>query len=673
MGDDLRENWPSNMGERFAWGDRAQQRVHNWEREFNNQLAANRGDVGMATGMTNSLMGYEHREPTPANMAGHFQPDRQVHFPSQEASGIYSVSGTNQSGFVRQRGPGSQAGRDSQSAPVNQAAPVRQRRNIGNLEDSAPRGAPLSSSERSEQEQYLRRVEGVNPVDQFGNLANVRYDSPNQGRSREPIEGSSAGRPAPLERRNAGPRADTPYDLDEGSSAGRPAPLQRRNALPRANAPYEGSSAAGGGGPNPVSSSYSDRNADMERQILEQQRRNVDLASQFKQESDYARQELIKSNRERTAAVLGPLAEYRHRMNYESNFWNIIERDNFKFLVESEFWKRGKTYQELKYDYQYLWPHENGRQENFEYRIPNNRRDDDIETKEDYAVRVEDAVRHFLPRTSDNLNDEGGKLYRSIWARVKAAQDYANYYRNRYSSEYPTIHEQSDGPYFPVFARYRDAALRRTFSSIGRSLNKIGWAGTRMRLKIQDKIQPVKDAAYRKIQEHPYLTASASVATIYLFRMAVPKILMYLCILMIINKKLGFLGGNSKKTKRKHTLINKTFVKKIVNSLYKLIQKYNCNIEIDMSKINYDEIIRMANKMTVEMVNTELNKLKIEYNINISTENKEICGKQLQLPPDNFILSFVEEDMKTQNQTHSRNKTSKSITVKSRSKSLSTV
>jgi hypothetical protein len=77
MGDDLRENWPSNMGERFAWGDRAQQRVHNWEREFNNQLAANRGDVGMATGMTNSLMGYEHREPTPANMAGHFQPDRQ--------------------------------------------------------------------------------------------------------------------------------------------------------------------------------------------------------------------------------------------------------------------------------------------------------------------------------------------------------------------------------------------------------------------------------------------------------------------------------------------------------------------------------------------------------------------------------------------------------------------
>jgi hypothetical protein len=691
MSDDLRRNWPSNMGERFAWGDQAQQRVIDWQREYNRQLTANNGDVGMATGMANSVMGYSQREAAPANMEGHFQPERMVIFPSQAVpvGRIASRQGSPVSRIASRQGSPVSRRSSIQANPVQNNS---QRRNIRNLEDVAPRTAPVSPSERREQEQYLRRVEGVPAVDQFGNLANVRYDSPNQGRSREPIERRNAlpradvpyelsvGEPSvtePLQRRNALPRANTPYELSVSE------PLQRRNALPRADAPYELSVveplARRNAGPR--------ANTPYELSVTEPlQRRNAlpraDAPYELSPEDSLSpvndsppramspcyrpggmpsnascnspveakAEELRNRNSERTAQALRKRQE-NQRERADNDFIKRSNRENFNFLLDNDFWRKNMTYGEIREKAENVWPRETGSGYSFHLDLPENRPDDDIETMQDYAVRVGKAVQEFI--SGPKYLESSMVAYNSIIKKVEDARNFANYYKTRYSDEYPTL------------IVYHDDDAGSSSSSLGtRAKNNLhSWLKEKQNKIAVNYNSLPQDSLLRRVGNAVDATGKAIIANPK--TTAIGMCVVRLAVFYIKN----FFGGNSKKTKSKHSRISKPFVQKVVKSVCKLVQKYNCNVEIDESKIDCDEIIRMANKMSIERINTELNNLKIEYNIITSNEIRKDCGNQIQLPDYKFVLSFINQDLKT----HSRNKTLKNKTSKSRSMSMTKV
>jgi hypothetical protein len=264
---------------------------------------------------------------------------------------------------------------------------------------------------------------------------------------------------------------------------------------------------------------------------------------------------------------------------------------------------------------------------------------------QDYAVRVGKAVEQFI--SGPKYMESSMAVYNSIIKKVEDARDFANYYKNRYSDEYPTLivyHDDANGSLLST--QHKDnihAWIKEKQNQVAMKYNSLPQDS------LLRRVGNVVDATGKAIIANPKTT----VIGMCVIRLAVFYIK-------------NFFGGNSKKTKSKHSRISKPFVQKVVKSVCKLVQKYNCNIDIDESKIDCDEIIRMANKMSIEMINTELNNLKIEYNIIISTEIRKDCGNEIQLPPDNFVLSFIKQDMKT----HSRNKTLKSKTSKSRSKSM---
>jgi hypothetical protein len=355
-------------------------------------------------------------------------------------------------------------------------------------------------------------------------------------------------------------------------------------------------------------------------------------------------EELRNRNIERTAEALRKRKENQQE-RADNDFIRRSNRENFNFLLDNDFWRKNMTYGEIREKAENVWPRETGSGYSFHLELPENRPDDDIETMQDYAVRVGKAVEQFI--SGPKYMESSMAVYNSIIKKVEDARDFANYYKNRYSDEYPTLivyHDDANGSLLST--QHKDnihAWIKEKQNQVAMKYNSLP-----------------QDSLLRRVGNAVDATGKAIIAN--------PKTTVIgMCVIRLAVFYIkNFFGGNSKKTKSKHSRISKPFVQKVVKSVCKLVQKYNCNIDIDESKIDCDEIIRMANKMSIEMINTELNNLKIEYNIIISTEIRKDCGNEIQLPPDNFVLSFIKQDMKT----HSRNKTLKSKTSKSRSKSM---